>query len=68
VTSCVVEPTNEVAADGKKSRLAPKQQRALDLLTDETVRHGQIPPPNQRIPSNMRCAFLANGRVGKHDN
>jgi KaiC/GvpD/RAD55 family RecA-like ATPase len=54
VTSCVVEPTDELPK-GRQGKLSPAQARVLDLLVDAIARNGQTPPANGHIPANTAC-------------
>jgi KaiC/GvpD/RAD55 family RecA-like ATPase len=54
VTSCVVEPTEELPK-GRQGKLSPAQARILELLVDAIARNGQTPPANGHIPANTAC-------------
>jgi hypothetical protein len=59
ITSCVVEETGgeSLSRAGATSnrKLSPKQQRALQMLTDALARGGEVSPPNDRIPTGRQC-------------
>jgi hypothetical protein len=59
VTSCVVEPANEMPQTGRGAiatpKLSPAQTRALELLTEAIGKAGEIPPPCDHIPANEQC-------------
>jgi hypothetical protein len=57
VTSCVIEPVEELSVRQSKKKLPAAQYRALQLLDQAICAAGEIPRPNpdDHIPANVQC-------------
>jgi hypothetical protein len=56
ISSCIIQPGEGKAPTQRRTkRLAPAQQRALDLLREAIATAGQIPPTCDHIPPNVPC-------------
>jgi KaiC/GvpD/RAD55 family RecA-like ATPase len=64
IASCVVdELPEEPATAPAPRRLSPQQSRALQVLAEAIDTGGQLPPPSNHIPNNMRCTTLETWRA-----
>jgi hypothetical protein len=55
VTSCVVRPVAGASPSKPASTLPAKAKLALELLTIEIEKNGEVPPQADAIPANTRC-------------
>ena len=62
ITSCVIEPADEVGSSRKRNVLAGRSRQALDDLNDALCDEGVVPPPSIHIPASTRVIELKKWR------